>query len=122
MLADPSWWCQRAPGARRILRTPVATIHLTCWRDIPVLVTAREGEDQVSLPLDPGFQDLVDRVAMLEGLAESEAYLAEWRVEPAMEHPGGAEAAAATVAAELAAGLDAWRARYLPAERRPDPA
>ena len=96
-------------------------MRVTYWRDIPVLVTARVGAEEVSLPLPPGFQDLVDRVALQEGLAESAAYLGEWRVGAPEERPGSAESAAGRVAAELAAGLEGWRARYLSAPLPGDP-
>ena len=44
-------------------------------------------------------------VAMREGGSESEAYLEGWAPGPEMERPGGAEAAARAVAAELEAGF-----------------
>ena len=46
----------------------MATVRITYWRDIPMLVTARDGGGEVSVPLGPAFQDLVDRVAMQDGL------------------------------------------------------
>jgi hypothetical protein len=91
----------------------MATIRITYWRDIPMLVTARDGTGEVSMPLSPAFQDLVDRVAMQEGLAGEDAYLAEWHVGPPEEAPGPANGAAAARARALEAGLDALRERYL---------
>ena len=79
----------------------MARVQITYWRDIPVLVTARAGSDEASMPLSPRFQDLVDRVAMQEGLADSEDYLAHWRTAPDTERPGPARAVAEAVAAEL---------------------
>src|SRR5439155_18726162 len=67
--------CQRPPGGPGTM----ATVHVTYWRDIPVLVTARDEREEVSVPLGPAFQELVDRVAVQEGLAGADAYLAEWR-------------------------------------------
>ena len=96
----------------------MATVRITYWRDIPMLVTARDGGDEVSVPLSPAFQDLVDRVAMQEGLGGEDAYLAEWHVEPAEDTPGAAGAAAAARARELEAGFDALRDRYLRGLRR----
>jgi len=95
----------------------MATLRITYWRDIPTLVTARDGTGDVSVPLSAAFQELVDRVAMQEGLWESEAYLAEWRVGPEEEVPEPAAAAALARAALLEAGFEAIRARHL---RRPD--
>jgi Virulence factor len=96
----------------------MATVRITYWRDIPMLVTARDGGDEVSVPLSPAFQDLVDRVAMQEGLAGEDAYLAEWHVGPPEDAPGAAGAVAAVRARALEAGFDALRDRYLRGSRR----
>jgi len=91
----------------------VATLWVTYWRDIPVLVTARDETAEVTVPLEPAFQELIDRVAVHEGLSDSEAYLAEWRVGPEENHPGAAAAAATDRATALSGELAALRARYL---------
>jgi hypothetical protein len=96
----------------------MATVRITYWRDIPMLVTARDPGGEISVPLSPAFQDLVDRVAMQDGLAAEDQYLAEWHVGPPEDAPGPAGAAAAARAQELEAGLDALRQRYLPGPRR----
>ncbi len=86
----------------------MARVWITYWREIPVLVTAREGAEEATVPLSPRFQELVDAVAMREGLAGAEAYLAAWRQGPAEEHPGPAVGAAA-----LEERFDEVRARAL---------
>jgi len=96
----------------------MATVRITYWRDIPMLVTARDGGGEVSVPLGPAFQDLVDRVAMQDGLAGEDAYLAEWHVGPPEEASGTAGAVAAARAEELEAAFDALRDRYLGGPRR----
>lgn len=96
----------------------MATVRITYWRDIPMLVTARDDGGEVSVPLGPGFQDLVDRVAMQEGLAGEDQYLAEWHVGPPEEAPGAAGPVARARADALEAGFDALRDRYLRAPRR----
>lgn len=95
----------------------MARIRITYWREIPILVTAREGSDETSVLLSSGFQDLVDRVAVQEGLSESAEYLAQWRVGPEEERPGTAQAVAGAAAAELEEHLDELSARYLPPRR-----
>jgi hypothetical protein len=50
---------------------------------------------------------------MQEGLAESDAYLAEWRAGPEEAVPGPAAAAAHARARVLEAELEPLRARYL---------
>jgi hypothetical protein len=91
----------------------MARVRITYWRDIPVLVTAREGADETTVPLSPRFQELVDAVAMQAGLADSEAYLAQWRTGPEEERPGAVRAVADEVAGELEAGFADTRARYV---------
>jgi cvfA/B/C family virulence factor len=100
----------------------MATVRITYWRDIPMLVTARDGGGEVSVPLGPAFQDLVDRVAMQDGLAGEDAYLAEWRVGPPEDASGTAGAVAAARARELEASLDALRDRHLRGSRRDESA
>ena len=90
----------------------MALVRITYWREIPVLVTARDGTDETTVPLSQRFQDLVDTVAMQAGLSESEEYLAEWRTGPEEERPGPAATAAGEIAAELEARFAEIRARY----------
>jgi hypothetical protein len=94
----------------------VARIRITYWREIPVLVTARDGAGETTVPLSQRFQDLVDAVAMQAGLSDSEQYLAEWRSGPEEERPGPAASAAGEVAGRLEAGFAEIRARYLRAD------
>ena len=92
----------------------MATVRITYWRDIPMLVTARDDGGEVSVPLGPAFQDLVDRVAMQDGLAGEDAYLAEWHVGPPRRPPGRRRARPPRPGrGELEAGFDALRDRYL---------
>lgn len=91
----------------------MARVRITYWRDIPVLVTAREGADGASVPLSQRFQDLVDGVAMQDGLAAAEEYLAQWRAGLEEERPGAPEAVARAVAAELEARFGEIRLRSL---------
>jgi len=100
----------------------MATVRITYWRDIPMLVTARDAGGEISVPLGPAFQDLVDRIAMQEGLTEEDAYLAGWRVGPAEDAPGAAGAVAEATARTLEATLGELRDRYLPGSRRTEPA
>ena len=74
----------------------MATVRITYWRDIPMLVTARDEGGEISVPLGPAFQDLVDRVAMQDGLAGEDAYLAGWHVGPPEDAIGAAAAVAQT--------------------------
>jgi len=100
----------------------MTTVRITYWRDIPMLVTARDEGGEISVPLGPAFQDLVDRVAMQDGLAGEDAYLAEWHVGPPEPAVGAAAAAAASRARELEASFETIREQSLRGPRRGDPA
>jgi hypothetical protein len=83
----------------------MARVRIIRWRDLPSLVEAEEGGETVRVPLSQRFQDLIDAVAMREGATDSEVYLAGWAPGPEAERPGGAEAVAQAVAAELEEGF-----------------
>lgn len=86
----------------------MATYRIMSWRDIPTQVKATDEDGtSASRQLPPFFQQEVDRVAMREGLIDSDEYLEGWSWSEPMERPGGAEAVAEAVADEAAA---AWRA------------
>lgn len=51
---------------------------MTRWRDLPSLVVAREGGDQVKGLLAPRFQEAIDEAAMRLGDTSSDDYLAGW--------------------------------------------
>ena len=90
----------------------MARLRVTYWRDIPVLVTARDDDGEVTVPLDPRFQQLVDAVAMQTGLTGPDAYLADWRTGPEEERAGAAPAVAREIAAEREAAFPETRDRY----------
>lgn len=82
----------------------MATYRIMSWRGIPAQVKASEpGGKPVSVALPPWFQHEIDRVAMREGIAESDAYLDAWTWSPDQERPGTADEVASAVAAELIA-------------------
>lgn len=51
---------------------------MTCWRDLPSLVVAREGGDETKGLLAPRFQEAIDEAAMRLGDTTTESYLAGW--------------------------------------------
>ncbi len=100
----------------------MATVRITYWRDIPMLVTARDGGGEVSVPLGPAFQDLVDRIAMQDG-AHGGGRLPGRLARRA--GGGGAREAGAVAEARaraLEAEFEALRDRYLRGPRRGGPA
>jgi hypothetical protein len=51
------------------------------WRDIPAQVNATSGRETARTQLGERFQQAIDAAAMEAGLADADAYLAEWRRE-----------------------------------------
>jgi hypothetical protein len=71
------------------------------WRDIPAQVKLRAGRERLARPLSERFQQAIDAAAMRAGLAESDAYLAEWRSSDWQERDGPMADLAAALVAEL---------------------
>ena len=86
----------------------MASYRVMSWRGIPSQVKATDDNGAtVSQMLPPSFSKEIDRVAMEEGLTDSDAYLEAWAWSEPLERDGDAQAVAEAVAAEVA---DAWRA------------
>ena len=57
----------------------MAEFRVTYWRDLPSLVTARDGEHTAKAALDARFMVAIDEAAMRLGATDSDAYLEGWR-------------------------------------------
>ena len=79
----------------------MAEFRVTYWRDLPSLVTAREGEHTAKAALDARFMVAIDEAAMRLGATDSDAYLEGWRQGDWQERGGSPEAVAQAVADEL---------------------
>jgi hypothetical protein len=79
----------------------MATFEVISWRDIPVVVEARDERESVTRQLSERFQMLVDSAAMQLGLEGSDQYLEEWTRSAPAERAGGAGEVADAVVAEL---------------------
>jgi hypothetical protein len=75
--------------------------QITSWRELPSLVTARDGDDVAKVPMAPRFQEAIDEAAMRLGDTSSDAYLAGWERGPWTPGEGDPAELAATVAADL---------------------
>lgn len=53
--------------------------QITYWREVPSLVTVRDGDDVTKSPLTGRFQEAIDEAAMRLGDVSSDDYLAAWR-------------------------------------------
>ncbi len=91
----------------------MAKYSILYWRDIPSVVEARDENGVHKLQLDAKFQELIDAVAMRNGLAGTDAYLEQWRRGKRVAREGSAETVASAVKAELEAEFRAIRAAAL---------
>lgn len=76
--------------------------QVTRWRELPSMVAAREGEQQVRAMLAERFQGAIDEAAMRLGEGSSDDYLAGWSRDPWTEADGSPDDVVARVSAELA--------------------
>jgi len=80
----------------------MAKYRVMSWRGIPSQVKATDDSGvTVSRMMPAYFQQQIDRVAMAEGLADSDEYLEAWNWSDEQERDGQAEAVAEAVVAEL---------------------
>jgi len=87
---------------------------VTYWRDLPSLVTVRDGDDVTKSPLAPRFQEAIDEAAMRLGDTGADDYLLGWDRSPWTEVDGTPAEVLDRVAAELDAQWPADRiAGYL---------
>lgn len=94
----------------------MAKYQVMRWRGIPVQVKAVDDAGQVvTRPLPGFFQKEIDRVAMAEGLIDSDDYLEGWGWSETHEREGAAEEVAEAVAEETAA---AWMREHRPQAAR----
>lgn len=91
----------------------MAQYQVLYWKEIPSLVEATDGHETVQVPLTDRFQELIDAVAMIEGILGAEEYLEQWHKGPVRSREGSPEDVAERVAAEIEASFDDLRARHL---------
>lgn len=82
----------------------MAEYQITYWKNIPSMVSAREGRrERAKAELSERFQQAIDEAAMRAGLIGTDAYLEQWRRGDWQERIGSAQEVAVAVAAELEA-------------------
>ena len=72
-------WTRGRGSGRRGYHRAVTEYQITSWREVPSLVTARDGDEVVKSALPARFQEAVDEAAMRLGDAAADDYLAGWR-------------------------------------------
>lgn len=91
----------------------MAEVTIVYWRDIPAQVIAGRGRRAVKVRLAERFEQAIDRAAMKAGLAETEAYLSEWRREGPIRVEAPDDEAARAEAARIEADYDRDKLRAL---------
>ena len=79
----------------------MANYKILYWQEIPTQIRAEDDEDEITLPLDPKFLELIDVLAAKRGLQQSDSYLAQWKWSEEQERPGSAREVALALKAEL---------------------
>ncbi|MFV2062223.1 MAG: virulence factor [Chloroflexota bacterium] len=85
----------------------MASFRVMAWRGIPTQVQASDDSGKpVNVQLPPFFQQEIDRVAMREGLIDSDEYLDGWAWSDGERRDASAEEVAEAVAAQL---VEQWK-------------
>jgi hypothetical protein len=79
----------------------MAEYRITYWREIPSMVTARDGGATSKAALPDRFQEAIDEAAMRLGMAGSDAYLEQWHHGEWVESTGAPDELVARVAEQL---------------------
>ena len=79
----------------------MATYKVLYWQEIPAQIRAEDDDDEVTVPMDPRFQNHIDELAVQRGLQNGDDYLAQWRWSEEQDRDGTADEVAAAVKAEL---------------------
>ncbi|MFO1539587.1 MAG: virulence factor [Chloroflexota bacterium] len=80
----------------------MATVRIMRWRDIPSQVKVTDAGGASAARMLPNlFQQEIDRIAMREGLVDTDAYLDGWAWSAPEERDGDVETIADAVLAEL---------------------
>jgi 5-methyltetrahydrofolate--homocysteine methyltransferase len=92
----------------------MAEYQITYWREIPSMVTAREGRrNTAKVQLPERFQVAIDEAAMRLNMTGTDAYLEQWRRNPWQERAGAPDEVAQAIAAEVEAEYPPARLRDL---------
>ncbi len=87
----------------------MAEYRITYWREIPSMVTAREGDSTAKAGLPARFQEAIDEAAMRQDMAGSDACLEQWQHGEWQAGDGSHDELASGVAERLDAEYDAAR-------------
>lgn len=68
----------------------MAKYKILYWKDIPAQIKVFEGRRPISHPLPEIFQEEIDRIAMEQGILDTDKYLEHWHWTEGAEMPGTA--------------------------------
>ena len=91
----------------------MAQVTIVYWRDMPAQIIVGKGRRGAKAPLPERFEQAIDRVAMKNGMVDSDAYMADWRKAEPFSVEGEADAVADAQAAQIDAEYDKERLRAL---------
>ncbi len=75
--------------------------QIMSWRDLPSLLTVRDGDEVIKVPLAARFQEAIDEAAMRLGATGSDDYLLGWSRGSWTSAEGSATQVAEQIGAEL---------------------
>ncbi len=84
----------------------MAEYQVLYWKDIPAQVRVFDGKRRVARQMPRRFQEAIDRQAMKEGLAGSDAYLAHWQWSERRQRPGEPQAVLLALVKDLERAYD----------------
>ena len=84
-------------------------VKVLYWKDIPSVVEARDKTGTKKVQLSLKFMELIDLIAMRQGLVGSDDYLSHWNKKPQNSSELSAEEAAQQVADLLESDYDEIR-------------
>jgi hypothetical protein len=91
----------------------MAEYRITYWREIPSMVTARDGAATSKAALPGRFQEAIDEAAMRQGMAGSDAYLEQWHHGEWEQVDGTPDELVAAISEQLDNDYDAARLESL---------
>jgi hypothetical protein len=83
------------------MERPLTEFQILYWRDLPAQIRVYQNGRPRSHKLPERFQEEIDRVAMVEGLANTDAYLGQWAWSEKMTRNGDPAEVAEEVVREL---------------------
>jgi hypothetical protein len=86
------------------MATSLTEYQILYWKDIPAQIRVYQDGRPRSHKLPERFQEEIDRVAMVEGLAGTDAYLEQWAWSEKMSRSGDPADVAEQVIQELIDG------------------